>query len=72
MMGNATMSLQQHMTQAIPNTWVLLDNVSMTDVFINPQIVMNIQQGPHCLCILCAAGAIYTDKIADLKGYGTI
>ena len=66
------MSLQQHMKQAIPNTWVFLDNASTIDVFVNPQLVTSIWPGPHHLHILCAAGAVYTDQIADLKGYGTV
>ena len=35
------MSLQKHTKQAVPNTWVLLDNASTIDVFINLQLVSN-------------------------------
>ena len=72
MVGGVAMSLLQHTKQAVHNTCVLLDNASTINAFVNPQLVSNIQPGPHRLHILCAAGAVYTDQIPDLKGYGTV
>ena len=69
---NAQCHMIQPSESLISKTWVLFDNASTVDVFVNPDLVTNIRAGPHRLRILCAAGAVYTNQIADFPGYGWV
>ena len=70
--GHTRINLLQPSESLISKTWVLLDNASTVDVFVNPDLVKNVQVDPHRLHIICAAGSVYTNQIADFPSYGWV
>jgi Reverse transcriptase (RNA-dependent DNA polymerase) len=56
----------------IPNTWILLDNGSTIDVFVNPKLLTNIRDSDRTMSIRCNAGVSVASQLGDLDGYGTV
>jgi len=56
----------------VPNTWVLLDNQSIVDVFYNKELLKNIREVETQMNIHCNAGVSTTKPVGDLPGYGTV
>ena len=52
--------------------WVLLDNQSTIDVFVNRQLLQNIRQINQYMYIHCTAGVTRTNLVGELPGYGTV
>jgi hypothetical protein len=56
----------------IPKSWILLDNQSTVDMFVNPSLLRNIRKVPNKMTITCNAGVTTTNLIGELPGYGTV
>jgi hypothetical protein len=56
----------------ISKTWLLLDNQSTVDVFVNPDLLCNLREVPCHLDVHCNAGSRHTNIVGDLPGYGTV
>ena len=52
--------------------WVLLDNQSTMDVFINRRLLKNIRRIDQYMYIHCTAGVTTTNLFGELPGYGTV
>ena len=55
-----------------PLEWVLLDNQSTIDVFVNHRLLQNIRRIGQYMYIHCTAGVTRTNLVGDLPGYGTV
>ena len=59
-----------HMNQMKPkNTWVLLDNQSTVNIFVNPKLLSNIRVSQEEMTIHSHGGARATKMIGSLQGY---
>ena len=56
----------------LPLEWVLLDNQSTIDVFVNRRLLQNIRRIRQYMYIHCTAGVTRTNLAGDLPGYGTV
>ena len=56
----------------LPMEWVLLDNQSTIDVFVNHRLVKNIRRIDQYMYIHCTAGVTRTNLVSELPGYGTV
>ena len=56
----------------LPMEWVLLDNQSTIDVFVNCQLLKNIRRIDQYMYIHCTAGVTRTNLVGELPGYGTV
>ena len=56
----------------LPMEWVLLDNQSTIDVFVNRRLLRNIRQVNQYMYIHCTAGVTRTNLVGELPGYGTV
>ena len=56
----------------LPLEWVLLDNQSTIDVFVNRRLLKNIRQINQYMYIHCTAGVTRTNLVGELPGYGTV
>jgi hypothetical protein len=56
----------------IPRTWMLLDNQSTVDVFVNSDLLRNIRNLSCHLDLHCNAGTRRIHTVGDLPGYGTV
>lgn len=56
----------------IPRTWILLDNGSTVDVFVNPNLLQNIHTTDKTMVIRCNAGITKTNQQGYLRGYGNV
>ena len=56
----------------LPLEWVLLDNQSTIDVFVNRHLLQKIRRIGQYMYIHCTAGVTQTNLVGDLPGYGTI
>ena len=52
--------------------WVLLDNQSTIDVFVNRRLLKNIRRIDQYMYIHCTAGVTRTNLVGELPGYGTV
>ena len=52
--------------------WVLLDNQSTIDVFVNHRLLKNIRRIDQYMYIHCTAGVTRTNLVGELPGYGTV
>ena len=53
----------------LPLEWVLLDNQSTIDVFVNRRLLQNIRRIRQYMYIHCTAGVTRTNLVGDLPGY---
>jgi len=56
----------------IPDSWILLDNQSIINVFKNKSLLTNLQKVSTEIKIHCNAGTSTTNMVGDLAGYGTV
>ena len=56
----------------LPLEWVLLDNQSTIDVFVNRRLLRNIRRINQYMYIHCTAGVTRTNLVGELPGYGTV
>ena len=56
----------------LPMEWVLLDNQSTIDVFVNRRLLRNIRWVNQYMYIHCTAGVTRTNLVGELPGYGTV
>ena len=56
----------------LPLEWVLLDNQSTIDVFVNRRLLKNIRRIDQYMYIHCTAGVTRTNLVGELPGYGTV
>ena len=56
----------------LPLEWVLLDNQSTIDVFVNRCLLRNIWRIGQYMYMHCTAGVTRTNLVGDLPGYGTV
>ena len=56
----------------LPLEWVLLNNQSTIDVFVNHRLLQNIRRIHQYMYIHCTAGVTRTNLVGDLPGYGTV
>ena len=56
----------------LPMEWVLLDNQSTIDVFVNRRLLKNIRRIGQYMYIHCTAGVTRTNLVGELPGYGTV
>ena len=56
----------------LPMEWVLLDNQSTIDVFVNRHLLRNIRRIGQYMYIHCTAGVTRTNLVGELPGYGTV
>ena len=56
----------------LPMEWVLLDNQSTIDVFVNHRLLRNIRQIGQYMYIHCTARLTRTNLVGELPGYGTV
>ena len=56
----------------LPMEWVLLDNQSTINVFVNRRLLKNIRRIEQYMYIHCTAGVTRTNLVGDLPGYGTV
>ena len=56
----------------LPMEWVLLDNQSTIDVFVNHQLLKNIRRISQYMYIHCTVGVTRTNLVGELPGYGTV
>ena len=68
------MVIHNNTGQAVPLTWLLLDNQSMMDLIANPRMLLNIRrvQSEDAIRVHCNSGVKVVDRIGDLPGYGTV
>ena len=59
-------------TSQIPNSWILLDNGSTIDVFMNDKLLNNIHKTNTRMNIHCNAGTASTNLMGELRGYGDV
>ena len=66
--------LAQSKTGRVNENWILLDSKLSCNLITNPNLVTNIRKAPNnCnLSIFCNSGVVYTDKVADLPGFGEV
>jgi len=53
----------------IPNTWVILDSASSIDMFINSDLLTDIQTSTEPITILSNAGRVSIDRFGYMPGY---
>ena len=53
-------------------TWLLLYNQSTVNVFINPDMVVNIRETIWEIHVYCNAGKVIIGKVADWPGFGEV
>jgi hypothetical protein len=70
--GNGGFSFSQSGAQDIPDSWMLLDNQSMVDLFCNRKLLVNIRPSSTRMNVRCNAGEHTTTMVGDLSGYGTV
>ena len=56
----------------LPLEWVLLDNQSTIDVFVNRRLLENIRWIDQYMYIHCTVGVTRTNLVGELPGYGTV
>ena len=56
----------------LPMEWVLLDNQSTINVFVNRWLLKNIRRIEQYMYIHCTAGVTRTNLVGDVPGYGTV
>ena len=56
----------------LPLEWVLLDNQSNIDVFVNCRLLRNIRRIGQYMYIHCTARVTRTNLVGELPGYGTV
>ena len=56
----------------LPRSWILLDNQTTVDVFMNKDLLDNIRTVASTMNIRCNAGNSRTNLQGDLRGYGTV
>ena len=56
----------------LPMEWLLLDNQSTIDVFVNRWLLKNIRQIGQYMYIHCTAGVTRTNLVSELPGDGTV
>ena len=56
----------------LPMEWVLLDNQSTIDVFVNRRLLNNIRWIDQYMHMHCTAGVTRTNLVGELPGYGTV
>ena len=56
----------------VPDSWILLDNQSTVDIFKNSSLLTNIRTANGTMNVHFNAGVSTTNKIGDLRGYGTV
>ena len=59
-------------SRKLPRSWILLDNQSTVDVFMNKDLLDNIRTVATTMNIRCNAGNSRTNLQGDLRGYGTV
>jgi len=70
--NNLEFSLYKNNLQQTPDTWVLLDNQSIVDVFFNGALLENIRDSDSSLDIHCNSGVATVNKIGNFPGYGVV
>jgi len=53
----------------IPDTWIILDSASSIDMFINPDLLNDIQTSTEPITILSNAGRVTINKFGYMPGY---
>jgi hypothetical protein len=56
----------------IPRFWILLDNQSTVDVFLNEDLLDDIRDGDGYMDIHCNASTTNTNQVGNLPGYGKV
>jgi len=56
-------------SDALPRTWILLDNQSTVNTFCNKQLLRDIHETDTCVRVRCNAGVTRTNKVGTLPRY---